>query len=118
MVAADEKHPVEVLLAVVSVSGGCPRWRWQQPLSFIKANRLDIHSCRTSKLSDLHYEIIHPIVGYKAIVRTTISKLCSRTCPKAANGSTMFGNSPKRIDFVCLAGILEIFSFPNALTGV
>ena len=97
VVAADEKHPVQVPRAVVPISGGCPRWRWQQPLPFIKPNGLDIHSCRTSYLSNLHYEIIHPILGYKASVWTTI-KAVSQNSPECRERRHHVWDSSRCID--------------------
>ena len=63
VVAADEEYPVQITLLIIAISGSGSRRGWQQLLSFIKPNRLNVHAGRASQLSNLHSEIIHPMLG-------------------------------------------------------
>ena len=63
VVATDEEDAVQITLLIIAISGGGSRRGWQQLLSFIKPNCLNVHASRASQLSNLHSEIIHPMLG-------------------------------------------------------
>ena len=66
VVATDELYAVQMTLAVIAIPGGGSRRRREQLLPFVEPNCLYIYACATSKFSNLHSEIIHPILRYKA----------------------------------------------------
>jgi hypothetical protein len=44
MVAPDEQHTIQISLAVIPVPGGRPRRNWEQLLSLVETNSLDVNA--------------------------------------------------------------------------
>ena len=63
VVTADEEYALQITPLIIAISGCGSRRSWQQLLPFIKPNRLNVHAGRASQLSNLHSEIIHPMLG-------------------------------------------------------
>jgi hypothetical protein len=53
---------------------------------------LNVHAGRASQLSNLHSEIIHPILGYKARQITTAATIPEAWCSAPAAGSATSGS--------------------------